>query len=61
MNNSMDYVSRYYITYATRQNAAGSIPDEATGFFNWHIFPAALGSGVDSASNISQYQESSWE
>jgi hypothetical protein len=38
----------------------GSVPDEVNGFFSLHlIVPAALGPGIDSASNRNEHQESS--
>jgi hypothetical protein len=42
--------------YATGRKVAGSIPDEV-GFFN--SFPPHYSSGVDSASNRNEYQDSS--
>jgi hypothetical protein len=47
--------------YTTSRKVANSIPYEVIGFFNW---PDGSNSSVapefDSASNINQYQESSW-
>jgi hypothetical protein len=39
--------------YATSGNVAGSRPDKV----NFFILPAALGSGVHSASNTNEYQK----
>jgi hypothetical protein len=46
--------------YATSRKVAGSSPDEVIGFSIDLILPAALGPGVDSASNRNEYQEFSW-
>jgi hypothetical protein len=43
-------------TIAISRKVAGSIPDEAIGFFQPRYGPE-----VDSASNRNEYQESSWE
>jgi hypothetical protein len=44
--------------YATSRKVADSSPDEVIGFFSVDlILPAALGSGVYSASNRNEYQE----
>jgi hypothetical protein len=43
---------------ATSRKAAGSIPDGVTGVFQWQSFRSHCGLGVDSASNINEYQES---
>jgi hypothetical protein len=47
--------------YNISRKVAGSITDEAIGFFNWPN-PSSRnnGPGVDSASNRNEYQESSW-
>jgi hypothetical protein len=43
--------------YATSQKVVGSSPDEVIGYFSIDlILPAALWHGVDSASNINEYQ-----
>jgi hypothetical protein len=44
------------ILYATNWKVAGSIPDELI-FLIYLIIPAALGSGVYSASNRNEYQK----
>jgi hypothetical protein len=46
--------------YARSREVAGSIPDEVIAFSIDLSLPDALGPGVDSASNINEYQESSW-
>jgi hypothetical protein len=47
--------------YATSRKVAGSIPDEVTGFFQLTLsFQPHYGRGIDSASNRSEYQQSSW-
>jgi hypothetical protein len=44
--------------YATSWKVTGSISDEVNEFFSIYlIIPAALGSGVDSASNRNEYQK----
>jgi hypothetical protein len=51
---------RWLRQYATSQTVAGSIPDEVIAFSSiFQILPAALGPGVDSASNRNEYRESS--
>jgi hypothetical protein len=43
--------------YATSRKVVGSRPDEVNGFLNFAYLPAALGSGVHSASNEDEYQK----
>ena len=44
--------------YATNRKVAGSIPAGVSGFFiNVKSFRSHYGPGVDSASNINEYQE----
>jgi hypothetical protein len=40
---------------ATNRKVAGSIPDDVTGIFHWHNSSGRT--GVDSVSNINEYQE----
>jgi hypothetical protein len=47
--------------YATTRKVAGSIPNEVIGLFQFtETFQPHYGTGVDSASNRNEYQESSW-
>jgi hypothetical protein len=52
-------VMGHAVRYATGRKVAVSIPDEVTGFFFsiYLILPAALGPGVDPASNRNEYQK----
>jgi hypothetical protein len=43
--------------YAMSRSFAGSSPDNIIDFFNYLIFPAALGPGVCSACNRNEYQK----
>jgi hypothetical protein len=47
--------------YTISRKVVGSILFHVIEFFNFPIFPAALGLGTDSASNKNEYQESSYE
>jgi hypothetical protein len=47
--------------YATSQKVAGSSPDEVDFFFQFtYSFQPHYGPGVNSATNLPEYQETSW-
>ena len=51
-------VAQWLRCYVTNRKVAGSIPDCVSGFFiDIKSFRSHYGSGVDSASNRSEYQE----
>jgi hypothetical protein len=51
------FCSSWLRYYATSWKVVGSIPDEVIGIFSINlVFPATLGPGVYSVSNINEYQ-----